>query len=243
MISITLLEDTENLPVALFIWCRKLLLKTAPKIAAPRLCPKLREKMLALVTTPRCCHGTIDCTPTMDGVDSRPNPAPISAWSITRRETGCGRGNNRKPTVAAKTNTAPMREVSRKPIRRYNFPESADAVGHPMLILARINPEAITPTPRDTCVKVGKNVSGPIITIPIPTMARLVKASVLFFHSQAGMMASADFISVRNAHAPNRSIRASSVMLGSENQGHPWPPSNRKTKSKPRVHKIRIAPL
>src|SRR5690554_2190075 len=103
---------------------------------------------------------------------------------------GCGRGINRNPAQAIKTKTAPINDVSRKPIRKYSLPESADAIGHPILMLANINPDAIIPTPKEAWVNVGKKVSGPIMTIPIPAIAKLVKASVLFFHSQVGIMAS-----------------------------------------------------
>jgi hypothetical protein len=129
--------------------CKRELLKIEPMMVAPKLCPKLREKTLALVTTPRCSQPTMDCMPTKEEVDNSPKPAPNKTWSMTNKYTGWGWGMNKKPMQAMKTKIVPNMEVSLKPMLRYNFPDREEATGHPKLMVARMNPDAIVPTPKE----------------------------------------------------------------------------------------------
>src|SRR5699024_6928810 len=75
-ICMILCVEKDVSPEKSFICRFRELLKTAPKIAVPILCPKFLEKTIPLVTIPLCRHGTILCGPTNEGVERRPNPAP-----------------------------------------------------------------------------------------------------------------------------------------------------------------------
>src|SRR5690554_7708883 len=91
----------------------------------------------------------------------------------------------------------PQSAVFRKPMRKYKFPDKADESGQVILILAKINPAAIAPTPETDCAKTGKYILGPIVAIPIPMVAKLALRITFFFHTHAGKIGSTALRSIR----------------------------------------------
>ena len=92
-------------------------LATAPSTAAPSALPRERENMLVPVTTPRRSQPTTDCTATTTGLDRKPRPTPTTKHApadLPHRVVGPGACTAAAPS---RTNAAPIRAVSRKPIR------------------------------------------------------------------------------------------------------------------------------
>src|SRR5690554_6647695 len=166
-------------------------------MAAPRLCPKYRENILAPVTTPLCPHSTVDCTPTIKGVVINPKPAPKVIWIATKAHMGPGKEINKKLAAPIITIIIPQSAVFLKPIRKYRLPDNDEESGQVMLILARINPAAMAPTPVTDCAKTGKYILGPIVIIPMPIVAKLAPNITRFFHTHRGRIGSADLRSIR----------------------------------------------
>src|SRR5690554_7280255 len=172
-------------------------LKMAANTAAPMLCPKYLENILVPVTTPLFPHSTVDWIPTNKGVVIKPKPAPRVSCIATNIHTGPGNGKNKKLEAPIITMRIPQRAVLRNPIRRYRRPDKADESGQVILMLAKIKPAAIAPTPVTDCAKTGKNILGPIVAIPIPMVARFEPKITRFFQTQLGRIGSSALRSIK----------------------------------------------
>ncbi len=95
-------------------------LAIAPSTAAPTAWPMVRANRLVPVTTPRSCHGALDCAATRLGMAVNPIPSPTNRQNAATIQGDGGQATTAtaSPTVDPSTSRLPPIAVRRKPHRK-----------------------------------------------------------------------------------------------------------------------------
>ena len=180
------------------MWRDRLRLNTAPRIAAPRVLPRLREKMLDAVADPRSAQPTLSWMITIAAVDRNPIPSPITTDPAPATTGDDPAPSSTKAVAPTGSSAAPNSSVGRSPNRVKLRAASVAPIGQPSTIIVSANPATSVDRPSTPCTYIGRNVVSPITAMPLSSVAALAVAIGRRDHSRNAIIGSA---ARRSCHA------------------------------------------